>query len=438
MYIEDIKGTNLLKYLFSLNRSNIKPGLERTKILLELLGNPQDSFDAIHIAGTNGKGSVAAFITSILIENNLKVGMYTSPHIFRFEERIRINNKTIQLSNIEKIYKIIRNKALEISATFFEITTAIAFYFFKENNVDIAVIETGMGGHFDATNVLKPLLSIITTISKDHTDYLGNTIEEIANEKAGIIKKNIPVIVGSSKEISFSFFEKKANEMNSNIYLIDDNVENNNIHYTDNMRMLLDLYINDKKYNISSPLIGKKQVTNIKIAVCACEQINKYNKYKISDNSIINGIDNVKKNTDINFRIDFIRNKPFIIIDVSHNENAIYNLISTIKDLFEKLDKVDFVFGAMVDKDISAMLKVIYPVCNKLIIVKPKTNRAADILEIEKKAKEIGFNNVVKKEDMEEAAEFVKVNDKGTVICGSFYVVSEMATALNFNNVHLS
>ena len=215
----------VLDKLFSLHRFGIKPGLERTLSLLKFIGNPHLKLKFVHVAGTNGKGSVCSTIFSILFEAGYKVGLYTSPHIFDFSERIRINDICITEDEIIDFSNLIIPFALELGATFFEVTTVMAFYFFEKNNVDIAVIETGMGGSYDSTNVIYPLLSIITKIDMDHQEFLGDTIEKIAGEKAGIIKANTPVIIGNNTYQVQNILNSKANSENSPI--IDTNLIEN-------------------------------------------------------------------------------------------------------------------------------------------------------------------------------------------------------------------
>ncbi len=187
-----------LDYLYSLQKSGIKFGLENTKKLLEFLGNPQNSFKSIHIAGTNGKGSTSSLIASVLSKLNYRVGLYTSPHLVRFNERIRIDGNEIEDSYLVDKVILLKDLIEKIKPTFFEVTTAIAFKYFADSNIDYAVIETGLGGRLDSTNVIMPEISIITKIDIDHKDFLGETIEKIAYEKGGIIKPNIPVVVGNN------------------------------------------------------------------------------------------------------------------------------------------------------------------------------------------------------------------------------------------------
>ncbi len=427
--MEKTSEQKLLNYLFSLNRRDIKPGLERITLLLDFLGNPQMDFDTVHIAGTNGKGSVASFITSILMESKLNVGLYTSPHIFKFGERIKINNKMIDYVTLSEIYEVIKDKAVEISATFFEITTAVAFYYFKKK-VDIAVIETGMGGRFDATNVLQPLLSVITKISEDHLDYLGNTLQEIAREKAGIIKKDIPVIAAQNNEEVNKVLLNKASEVGSEISFVQNYSPNDILSYSDDMTMEILLELDGEKVKVFSPLIGEQQVENINIAVKAIQTLR--NKYNITNEAIISGIKKVIHNTLLHFRIEKIDDNLPIIIDVAHNKNALDVLVSTIK-VATSIDKWDIVFGAMKDKDSKSMLESIKPICNNLILVQPAIGRAEQTEILAEVANEMGFESIINAKVAEMAAEVVKKNANPTLICGSFYIANEMFEALNSN-----
>ncbi len=204
------KKEEILAHLFSLQRFGIKPGLERTQHLLNFLGNPQNSFPSVHIAGTNGKGSVCSMLASVFMEAGYKTALYTSPHLVRFNERIRVNIIEISDNDIIRLAEILMPEGEKIGATFFEITTAMAFRYFAEQKVNVAVIETGLGGRFDSTNVLKPLLSVITSLDIDHTEYLGKTIKDIAFEKAGIIKENTPVIVSRNSTEAISVIKEKS------------------------------------------------------------------------------------------------------------------------------------------------------------------------------------------------------------------------------------
>jgi dihydrofolate synthase/folylpolyglutamate synthase len=233
--------SKLLKELYSLLHSNMSSDTTRISELSNFLNNPHKKYPIVHIAGTNGKGSVCCLLASILQENGLKVGLYTSPHIVEFNERIRINGIKISDKDIEKHYNIINQFAAELKASFFEITTAIAFNYFAENKVDIAVIETGLGGRLDSTNIVEPMLSVITNIDIDHSDLLGKTIQSVATEKAGIIKAATPVLLQEANPQVFNIFQSKATEMRSSFFVSFDVPRIEFIDLDDTFRMQINL-----------------------------------------------------------------------------------------------------------------------------------------------------------------------------------------------------
>jgi dihydrofolate synthase/folylpolyglutamate synthase len=211
--------SKLLKELYSLHHNNMTHDTTRISKLSNFLNNPHKKYPVVHIAGTNGKGSVCCLLASILQENGLKVGLYTSPHIIEFNERIRINGIKISDNDIEKHYNIINRLATELKASFFEITTAIAFNYFAENKIDIAIIETGLGGRLDSTNIVEPMLSVITDIGIDHTEQLGKTTQSVAKEKAGIIKASTPVVIQETDSQILKIFQQKAKDLDAPIFL---------------------------------------------------------------------------------------------------------------------------------------------------------------------------------------------------------------------------
>jgi len=262
----------ILKELYSLESVKFKQTLANMRLLLKKLNNPEKKLKCIHVAGTNGKGSVCAMISSILQEAGYKVGMYTSPHLKRFNERIRINNKLITDKDIVKYY--LRVKKHVTDQTFFEMTTAMAFLYFKEKNVDFAVLETGLGGRLDTTNVITPLISIITNIGLEHTEYLGNTIEKIAQEKAGIIKENIPVVT-AAEGIALATIKNASNNKNSKLIIINNKIIKN-------------------YKNIKLNLKGVFQIENAAIAAKTIEILKNNSKIIINKKNIINGLKNAK------------------------------------------------------------------------------------------------------------------------------------------------
>ena len=307
---------NQLDVLFSLQRKEIKLGLEHTHTLLDYLHNPEEDLKMIHIAGTNGKGSTAAFISSILIQKGYRVGVFTSPHLIKFNERIRVNSNFITDLEILEFLDANKSAIKKIQSTFFETTTAMALSHFQNKDVDFAVIETGLGGRLDATNVIKPLVSLITSISLDHMDLLGGTIEKIAYEKAGIIKKNTPLIIGPNKKSVVDVFKKIAKKKESKIIEIDrlDKVAVNE------SGTKFECY--DHEFFI--PLIGKHQAQNASLAIAAA----RYCDSNITKTIIKRGLSRVKWAG----RLHCV--SKGIFYDVAHNQAGLEYLFETIGKLF--------------------------------------------------------------------------------------------------------
>jgi len=310
--------SNILKNLFNLQRRGIKLGLEHTFRLFDEINNPQDNFMCIHVAGTNGKGTTSALIQKMLISSGRKVGLYTSPHLIRFNERIRVNGKMISDDDIIEFFKRVQSAIDLIKSTFFEVTTAMAFEYFKKQKVDVAVIETGLGGRLDSTNIINPKLSVITPVSLDHQSILGEKIEDIAYEKAGIIKKFIPVIVGKQKKEVDKIIIKKAKQQKSKIHKINYKLLTKVKPSATGTSFCYD----QREYSI--PLIGKHQVEN---AILALESVRVFDKTIELDycrqgmETIIwpGRIQKLKKN---------------IYFDVSHNFSGIRVTVDTLKKVY--------------------------------------------------------------------------------------------------------
>ena len=266
-----MKKNQLLEKLFSLHRFGIKPGLERISLLLNEFGNPQNQYKKIHIAGTNGKGTVASTVASILQESGFKVGLYTSPHFLSFNERIKVNGVNIDDESVCKLIEKMFELAKDF--TFFDFTTALAFIFFASQNVDYAVVEAGMGGRFDSTNIIIPELSVITQIDLDHREYLGNTIEEIAFEKAGIIKENIKCIIAEQKHNIHDIFKRVAAEKQSKLILIEERYFAKEIKFNMDLSTEFTALTPTNEYRIHSPLSGKHQIGNLITAIAAIENL---------------------------------------------------------------------------------------------------------------------------------------------------------------------
>ncbi len=415
----------IIDKLYSLHRFGIKPGLERIIDLLTAVGNPHSNLKTIHIAGTNGKGSTSSLIASILMEAGLKVGLYTSPHLIRFNERIKINGEEIDddiLIDLTKKYLPFSEK---LSATFFEITTAIAFDFFSSQNVDIAIIETGMGGRFDATNVITPLVSVITSISLEHKEYLGDTVEKIAFEKAGIIKDHVPVIVSCKDEKIINVIKSVAAEKNSN-YLEAEELETVIQHqFLPDLSTDVCVNFNGNLAYTKLPLPGAHQIDNLELALYALLQTD----FDISLENVSDGISRVKENTGLSTRIELIKSDPKFIIDSAHNEAAVKSLVDTLSTHLPDI-KYNVTFAAMSDKDIRALLQLLKPICKQLILTQPKIARAASVEDLNDIAQELGYTNIVSTHNTVDAVNNLNFESNNLVV-GSFYLTGEILDLLN-------
>jgi dihydrofolate synthase/folylpolyglutamate synthase len=355
----------LLEYLYALQRLGIKVGIEHTQRLLEVCGNPQDNFMSIHIAGTNGKGSTSAMISSILIEAGYNVGLYTSPHLLKFNERIRVNGVPISDERIVEFMAQYKPAINEIESTFFETTTAMAFDCFNKKKVDVAVIETGLGGRLDSTNVLKPKITIISSITADHTEILGNDLETIAFEKGGIIKNGVPLILASQSEEVKNVLLEIADRKNVKVtYCNENNIKNISISETGTN-------FNWRGIDYKTGLIGGHQARNAVLAIEASKTFSNIITYDIL-------IDGLKK---VNWpaRIQKMHETLPIYYDVAHNPHGIQvaldsllELIVTSKpnlglmeanDLYNSL--INFGIKATIEQDIIKAIKIINNLVSK-------------------------------------------------------------------------
>lgn len=400
-------------------------GLEKTLLMLEKFDNPHLKFPSIHIAGTNGKGSVSSMLASILQEAGYKVGLYTSPHLKTIRERIKINGQMISARWITKFTEKNLNLIDQIKPSFFEINTVMAFCYFAASDIDIAVIETGLGGRLDATNVITPLVSIITSISFDHMKLLGNTLPEIAAEKAGIIKPNVPCVIGEKNLETMPVFTHYAQKNHAPISFADDNYLTINF-YQNLLPPIMKVELQDKNqkiYKLKSPLIGKVQVDNIKTVLCTIEFLKSY-KYKISYDHIRYGFRNVLDNTGLFGRWSYVPNDVPIIMDIGHNIGAVSNLVEMLKNV--KKEKLHIVWGMMADKDVEGILGLlprdaIYYFCS------PRVPRALDSKIILDKAKKLNLNGKAYKSVRRALYEAkMHANSKDLIfVGGSAFVVAE-------------
>ena len=327
-----------------------KEGLQNTLALDKHFNHPHTNFKTIHIAGTNGKGSCSHSLASILQEAGYKVGLYTSPHLVDFRERIRVNGQCISKERVVKFVEDERKFFEPLHPSFFELTTALAFKYFDEQKVDIAIIEVGLGGRLDCTNIISPILSIITNISFDHTQFLGDTLAKIAAEKAGIIKKGVPVIIGEANEETSPVFQSKANEVNSDIVFAEDNAI---VTSSSPMAVGGRRYYLSNNSTLVGELSGDYQERNMNTILCACNILKQMNIIK-NDDVIAKGLTNICKNTGLLGRWQTIQNNPTVVCDTGHNVGGWNYLAPQIKR--QQCNQLRIVFGMVDDKDINSVM----------------------------------------------------------------------------------
>ena len=337
--------------------SAYKPDLGNIKELLDFLGNPQNSFKTVHVAGTNGKGTVSHTLASIFQECGYKTGLYTSPHLLDFRERIRINGQMIPEQNVIDFIGDNKEKFEEMQLSFFEMATGMAFDYFAKEKVDIAIIEVGLGGRLDSTNVINPELSIITNISLDHVNMLGHTLAEIAVEKAGIIKPNTPVVIGETQPETKEVFINKAKECNAPIFFADQIIDCDKIHIESLDYQKFDIWKDNELYieAVEFPLLGYYQKKNLATVICAVEILKE--KFNIDKKNVINGLEFVVKNTNLMGRWQILSRQPLVIADTGHNVGGIKEIVMQLSDMTFR--KLHFVLGCVNDKDIDGILHML-------------------------------------------------------------------------------
>lgn len=381
--------------------SAYKPGLERILELSELVGNPHLEFKSIHLAGTNGKGSTSHMLASVLQEAGYKVGLFTSPHLKDFRERIKINGKEIPEVNVVNFVANFKTAASEIMPSFFEYTTVMAFEYFAKEKVDIAIVETGLGGRLDCSNIITPEVSAITNIGLDHVQFLGNTLGEIAKEKAGIIKNNVPVVVGRRQGETVTVFDFFAHRNNTTV-----------------------VWAEEVETNLESDLRGWYQKENIKTCL-AVLQILQSKNWRISEEVTKKGLLNVVPNTGLMGRWQKLSSSPKVICDTGHNEDGVKQIVQQLDS--ENFDQLHIVWGMVNDKDVSAILnllpkKAVYYWC------KPEIGRGLSAEELQLKATGCGLKGNVYSSVAEarKTANTVANSNDLIFIGGSTFVVSEV------------
>ena len=408
-----------LRFILSREYFGMKLGLENISKFLLLLENPQNKFRSIHIAGTNGKGSTSAYLDSIFRQAGYKCGLFTSPHLVDFRERIKVNGVPIRKSFITAFIARHKRVIVRKKITFFEVCTAMAFAYFAHEKVDMAIIETGLGGRLDATNTIRPLLSIITDISYDHTQILGRTLKKIAFEKAGIIKEDIPILTGLLPHDAASVIKQTARERKAPLIVLAKN------NFSTNKKAFSFNYHNRHimMQNLSSSLPGRHQILNAVLAIRAIELI-KSDGYKISILDIRNGL----KKTDWPGRFQLLRQKgkPLVILDVGHNPGGMMAMVKCFRELFPQR-KADIVVGLVGNKDIKRSVAHLPSIAHTIEVARLDTDRSADPKEIFKYLKAGGAGPIISDSLTASAQKLVKSAspDDIIIICGSHYGVGE-------------
>lgn len=398
-----------------------KKNLDNITALCNFLDNPQKSLKCIHVAGTNGKGSVSHMLASVLQENGLKVAMYTSPHYKDFRERIKINGKFITRSKVcdfvEKIQPIIG----QLQPSFFEITVAMAFDYFASQQVDYAIIETGLGGRLDSTNIITPLLSIITNISFDHEAMLGNTLESIAGEKAGIIKSNVAVVIGKKHPLTDPVFISKSQDCNSQLIFAE------NIFQSEDLAKSNIVFRNKsgEKITIDFTRFAPYQIENIRTTLAALQYLS--NEAYISKDLAVwkKGFDKIEENTYYVGRWQILSEKPFIVADSAHNQAGIEIVLNKLKS--KTFNKMHFVIGFVNDKTIDKIL-VMFPKNARYYFAKANIPRGLDAKNLKEMASEIGLKgrSYSSVKNAYKAAKRASVKEDLIYIGGSIFVIAEV------------
>jgi len=416
--------SDCLKSMYGLRRFGIKLGLSTIQQILTGLGNPQNRYACIHVAGTNGKGSVASFLASILKASGYKVGLYTSPHLVRFNERICVNNKQISDGNVVSAYRAVTEvHGLDREPTFFEYTTAMALYEFGRQAVDWAVIETGMGGRLDATNILQPVVSIITNVSLEHQGYLGKTLTEIAGEKGGIIKRNTPIVTAVSQPSAISVLERLASEMSAPLFRL-----KKDFRVRRNINRTFAYFGLDHVWRgVATSLTGSHQVENAALVLAACELLIR-NNTTISLKQIQAGLDS----TCWPGRLEVVSDQPMIILDGAHNLNASKELAKYLRTELRGR-RITLVIGILEDKPYAAILEHLLPACSRVILTRPKIDRALPVETLYPIASAITADVQMVPDVSSAVALAVQNAQPEEVICvaGSLYVVGEAKAFLS-------
>jgi len=405
--------------------SAFKKDLTNTIALCAALNNPQDHFKTVHVAGTNGKGSTSHMLAAIFQEQGYKTGLYTSPHLKDFRERIRINGKMMEQADVVTFVDSQRLLIEEIEPSFFEVTVAMAFDYFAKQDVDVAIIEVGLGGRLDSTNIIRPELSVITNISLDHTNMLGNTLPEIAAEKAGIIKQNIPVVIGEKHGESAPVFINKATAENAPVFFADQILRIDNIQLENNLLQCSIYRDNELVYeHLKSDLTGIYQQKNILTVLEAISVINDNHLFKIDKETVFRALGRVKEITGLQGRWQTLQEKPLVICDTGHNEAGIAEVVKNIAQTPHQ--NLHIVFGMVKDKDLTKVLSFL-PEQATYYFCKPDLERGLEAEDLQAQAQQFGLKGNTFPSVIEAKTSAIRsAHDNDLVfIGGSTFVVAE-------------
>lgn len=413
-----------------IGKAAYKADLSNTMAILDALGNPEKNIRAIHVAGTNGKGSVSHIIASILQEAGYRTGLYTSPHLKDFRERIKINGQLIPKEKVVNFISANKDTFAKIKSSFFEMTVGMAFEYFADEKVDFAVIETGLGGRLDSTNLCRPAISIITNIGIDHTAFLGNTLEKIAYEKAGIIKPGIPVVVGKHQMEVDKVFELACSKKESPLFFAEDDMELRSFRSRpgrDENYQAFDVWYKNQNIitGLKSPLPGNYQKENICTALRSVNLLKENNIIDVSNTEISNGVENVISNTGFYGRWQKLHTNPLTICDTGHNIDGIKAVVTQLGEM--NFGHLHFVLGMVSDKDVFGILNIL-PKNATYYFCKPDIPRGMDSEELAESGFKAGLNGKPYNSVMQayhSAKNNAAANDL-VFIGGSTFVVAEV------------
>lgn len=426
--------TQTIDYLFNslpsyqnVGADAYKPGLERIAEFCHYLGNPQRNYYTIHVAGTNGKGSVSHMLAAVLQQAGYRTGLFTSPHLTDFRERIRVDGEMIPKQKVVNFVDKHEAKMRELDLSFFEMTAAMAFDYFDQSDVEVAVIETGLGGRLDATNIITPILSIITNINMEHTEFLGDTIEKIAAEKAGIIKKSVPVLIGEASEEYNAVFERYAEQMRSKLIYAEQEFLLNGVEHFDNhnQHFSVERTRDGRNYELDVDLLGDYQCHNIVTACAAADFLAEQTPLTISRRAFREGLATVSVNTNLMGRWQVLQREPYIVCDTGHNAAGLRYVASQLEAL--ECERLICVMGFSREKALDDIMALL-PRKAHYIFTRASIERARAVEDIVAVADKLALDYetaATVKEAVERAKSLANVGD-AIFIGGSNFVVAEI------------